>query len=109
MNVAESTKSVNFTTTTKRTKKRGLVPVFDQITYRPLSTMRPAPENDGVYKPVDTTTADFESFLALVRQNGIRIVRAELAGNLQELLSVRQLMVDYHEELFQLYRDLNDG
>jgi hypothetical protein len=52
-------------------KKRGLVSISDQITHRALSTVRPAPENDGVYKPVDTTTTDFKLQLALIQENGI--------------------------------------
>src|SRR5437870_3162656 len=60
----------------RRKKTRGtgefdLVRIRDEITRRPLSKIKPAPENDKVYKPINTNDPDFKAFAEQVRINGI--------------------------------------
>src|SRR5690349_6267002 len=49
----------------------GQVRISDEIIYRPLSEVRRSPENDKVYKPIDTNDPDFLAFVEQVRVNGI--------------------------------------
>jgi ParB-like chromosome segregation protein Spo0J len=47
------------------------VQISDEIVHLPLYKMEPSPENDTLYKPIDTDDADFLTFVAQVRANGI--------------------------------------
>jgi hypothetical protein len=49
----------------------GHVPISDTIIHRPLSEIRPSPENDKLYRLVDTNDPDFLAFVEQVRINGI--------------------------------------
>jgi len=49
----------------------GHVRISDEITYRSLSEIRPSPENDKLYRPVNTKDPSFRAFLKEVRLNGI--------------------------------------
>jgi hypothetical protein len=49
----------------------GHVQISDEITHRPLSEIRPSPENDKLYKRIDTNDSDFRAFAEQVRTNGI--------------------------------------
>ena len=55
----------------RRKTKLGRVPISDTITQRALSAIRPSPENDKLYRPVDHTDPDFREFVEQVRINGI--------------------------------------
>jgi hypothetical protein len=52
--------------------KIGHVPISREIVYRPLSSIRPSPENDQLYKPIDTTDPDFLALVKSVKANGVR-------------------------------------
>lgn len=44
----------------------------DTISDFPLSHITPSPENDTLYKPVDTTSADFKALVESVKREGIK-------------------------------------
>jgi hypothetical protein len=47
------------------------VSISDEITHRRLSDIRPSPENDKLYKPVNTKDVDFRALVEQIRINGI--------------------------------------
>src|SRR5436309_1766397 len=55
-----------------RKDKLGLVPISDDITHRPLSEIRPSPQNDKLYKPVDPNDPDFKALAENIRADGVR-------------------------------------
>src|SRR5207248_957134 len=55
----------------RRKPKLEHVQFSDDISHRALSEIRPSPENDKLYKPVDRTDPDFRAFAEQVRVNGI--------------------------------------
>jgi hypothetical protein len=60
--------------TTKTTKltKTGHVPFLEmELQEKPLDAIRPSPENDQIYDPVDTTDEDFVALVASIRHHGI--------------------------------------
>ena len=45
--------------------------VIGQITQVPLSQIKPSPQNDALYKPVDKTTPAFKKLVRSIRKHGI--------------------------------------
>jgi ParB-like nuclease domain len=58
-------------TESKATLELRHVPISDDIANRLLSQIRPSPENDKLYKPIDVNDPDFRAFAEQVRTNGI--------------------------------------
>src|SRR5262249_44501799 len=55
----------------RREAKSGQVSISSEIIHRALSEIRPSPENDKLYKPIDRNDPDFRAFVEKVRINGI--------------------------------------
>jgi hypothetical protein len=55
-----------------RKPKLELVPISDAITHRRLFEIRPSPQNDQLYRPVDPNDPDFMALAENIRANGVR-------------------------------------
>ena len=110
----------------KKNRNKGelrLVRIRDEIVYKSLSEISPAPENDKVYKPINPNEPDFKAFVEQVKVNGItdplivtidgflvsghrRFAAAKVIGLVKVQVRVAEI---YHDDpcFLRLLRDCN--
>ncbi len=52
--------------------RNGTCPVLGEVVEIPLSRIKPSPENDGVYRPFDATSAETRALIQSIKTNGIK-------------------------------------